>query len=132
MGPNGEPARAPIARDPRRVRRLGVQLRGADVVFEEMGAALLCAPYFSTIGLAANALLSSGDEAAKSELLPGIAEGTTRATFALTEDSGRWDVESVALAASGGPQWSLSGHKMFVIDGHTADLIIVGAAPQAG
>src|SRR6202046_2907605 len=53
------------------------------VVFEEVGAALLCAPYFSTIGLAANALLSCGDETAKSELLPGIAEGTTRATFAL-------------------------------------------------
>src|SRR5580698_6239141 len=51
------------------------------VVFEEMGAALLCAPYFSTVGLAANALLSSGDESAKSELLPGIAEGTTRTTF---------------------------------------------------
>ena len=41
------------------------------VVFEEMGAALLCAPYFATVALAANALLSSGDEAAKKDLLPG-------------------------------------------------------------
>ena len=32
------------------------------VVFEEMGAALLCAPYFATVALVANALLSSGDE----------------------------------------------------------------------
>jgi alkylation response protein AidB-like acyl-CoA dehydrogenase len=102
------------------------------VVFEEMGAALLCAPYFSTVGLAANALLSSDDESAKKDLLPGIAEGTTRATFALTEDSGHWDVESVALSASGGPEWTLSGHKMFVIDGHTSDLIIVVARTAGG
>ena len=57
------------------------------MIFEEMGAALLCAPYFATVALAANALLSSGDEAAKKDLLPGIASGETIATLALTEDS---------------------------------------------
>ena len=36
------------------------------VVLEEMGSALLCAPYFSTVALAANALLTSGDEAPRS------------------------------------------------------------------
>ena len=41
------------------------------VVLEEMGRALLCAPYFSTVALAANAILHSGDDAAKKELLPG-------------------------------------------------------------
>src|SRR5579883_3549817 len=61
------------------------------VVFEEMGRALLCAPYFSTVGLAANALLQSGDDGAKKEYLPGIASGDTIATVALTEESGKWD-----------------------------------------
>ena len=55
------------------------------VVLEEMGAALLCAPYFSTVALAANALLTSGDDAAKSEYLPGIASGETIATLAITD-----------------------------------------------
>src|SRR5580658_11286557 len=55
------------------------------VVFEEMGAALLCAPYYSTVALGASALLSSDDEAAKTEFLPGIADGSTRGTLALTE-----------------------------------------------
>src|SRR3974377_2432661 len=41
------------------------------VVFEEMGAALLSAPYLSTVALATNALLSSGDDTAKKEYLPG-------------------------------------------------------------
>ncbi|HET9691083.1 MAG TPA: acyl-CoA dehydrogenase family protein, partial [Acidimicrobiales bacterium] len=39
------------------------------IVFEEMGRALLCAPYFSSVALAANLLLVSGDEAAKKEHL---------------------------------------------------------------
>src|ERR1700722_6068480 len=53
------------------------------VVLEEMGRSLLCAPYFSTVALAANALLVSGDDAAKKEHLPGIASGETIATLAL-------------------------------------------------
>jgi alkylation response protein AidB-like acyl-CoA dehydrogenase len=103
------------------------------VVLEEMGAALFCGPYFATVALAANALLSSDDEAAKKELLPGIASGTTIATLALTEDSGRWDVESVTLAASGsGADWTLDGHKMFVVDGHNVDLLVVAARSPEG
>jgi alkylation response protein AidB-like acyl-CoA dehydrogenase len=103
------------------------------VVFEEMGAALLCAPYFATVALAANALLSSGDEGAKKDLLPGIASGETIATLALTEDSGRWDLDAVSLAATkAGDGWKLDGHKMFVIDGHNADLLIVAGRTSKG
>ncbi|HEX9682987.1 MAG TPA: acyl-CoA dehydrogenase family protein [Acidimicrobiales bacterium] len=103
------------------------------VVLEEMGKALLCAPYFSTVVLAANTLLHSGDEDAKKAHLPGIASGETIATVAFTEDNGRWDEEGVTLeaAASDGGH-TLSGHKMFVLDGHTADLIIVAARTAAG
>ena len=32
------------------------------IAFEEMGRSLLCAPFFSTVALAANALLASGDD----------------------------------------------------------------------
>ena len=41
------------------------------IVLEEMGRALLCAPYFSTVVLAANTLIQSGDDAAKQAHLPG-------------------------------------------------------------
>jgi len=103
------------------------------VIFEEMGGALLCAPYFATVALAANALLSSGDESAKKDLLPGIASGETIATLALTEDTGRWDLDGITLAATGkGGDWKLDGHKMFVIDGHTADLILVAGRTGKG
>jgi alkylation response protein AidB-like acyl-CoA dehydrogenase len=103
------------------------------VVLEEMGRSLLCAPYFATVALAANAILASGDDAAKKELLPGIASGETIATLAMTEDNGRWDAEGIQLRATrSGDGFALDGHKMFVIDGGTANLIIVAARSDAG
>jgi alkylation response protein AidB-like acyl-CoA dehydrogenase len=103
------------------------------VVLEEMGRALLPAPYFSTVVLAANTLIHSGDDAAKKELLPGIASGETVATLAFTEESGRWDEAGITITATqSGDGWSLDGTKMFVLDGHTADLIIVAARTGAG
>jgi alkylation response protein AidB-like acyl-CoA dehydrogenase len=103
------------------------------VVLEEMGAALLCAPFFSTVALGANALLTSGDDSAKADLLPGIASGETIATLAFTEDSGRWDIGGVALEATpSGDGWVLNGHKSFVLDGHVADLILVVGRTDAG
>ncbi|MGD0748600.1 MAG: acyl-CoA dehydrogenase family protein [Acidimicrobiales bacterium] len=103
------------------------------VVLEEMGAALLCAPFFSSVALGANALLTSGDDEAKKAYLPGIASGETIATLAITEDNGKWDFSGIELAATKkGDGWELNGHKMFVIDGHVANLIIVAARTAAG
>ena len=103
------------------------------VVLEEMGAALLSAPFFSSVALAANALLTSGDDEAKKSYLPGIASGETIATLAITEDNGKWDFSGIELAATKkGDGWELNGHKMFVIDGHVANLIVVAARTAAG
>ncbi|HEY3701966.1 MAG TPA: acyl-CoA dehydrogenase family protein [Acidimicrobiales bacterium] len=103
------------------------------VVLEEMGRSLLCAPYFATIALAGNAILTSGDDAAKKELLPGIATGDTIATLAFTEDNGRWDEGGITTTATrAGDGWTLDGHKMFVLDGHVANLLVVAARTPAG
>ena len=98
------------------------------IVLEEMGRSLLCAPFFATTVLAANAILNAGSDADKKALLPGIASGETKATLAFTEPSGKWDAAGITMEATqSGGGWSLSGEKMFVIDGHNADLIIVVA-----
>ena len=103
------------------------------VVLEEMGAALLCAPFFSTIALAANALLTSGDEAAKAKYLPSMAAGETIATLAITEDKGRADLDAMETSAEMlGGAWCLRGAKSFVIDGSIADVIFVAATTTAG
>ena len=103
------------------------------IVLEEMGRSLLCAPFFSTVVLAANTLLLSGDEDAKKAHLPGIASGETVATLAYTEPSGKWDESGITMeASSSGDGYTLSGTKSFVLDGHTAALIIVAAKTGAG
>ena len=103
------------------------------IVLEEQGRALLCAPFFSTVVLAANTLLHSGDDAAKAAHLPGIASGETIATLAFTEPSGKWDETGITTeATASGDGWTLNGVKSFVLDGHTASLIIVAARTAKG
>ena len=103
------------------------------IVFEEMGRALLCAPYLATVALAAEALLRCADEAARKDLLPGLAAGRTIGTLALLEQPGRWDEAGAATRARrGGGGWVLDGAKRHVPDGHIADLIMVAARAPAG
>ncbi len=103
------------------------------VVLEEMGRALVCAPYFSSVVLAANTVIHSGDDAAKAAILPGIASGETIATVAFTEPNGKWDASGIeATATKSGDAWKINGTKMYVIDGHTATTILVAARTDAG
>jgi alkylation response protein AidB-like acyl-CoA dehydrogenase len=97
-------------------------------VLEEMGRALLCAPYFSTTVLAATAIMNAGSRAQQEALLPPIALGETVATLAFTEPNGRWDISGIETTAQAdGAGFRLDGVKSFVLDGHTADVIVVAA-----
>jgi len=103
------------------------------IILEEAGRTLFGGPLLSTVVLAATALLESGDEAAKQKYLPGIAAGETVATVALTEESGKWDESGITTPATkSGDAWTISGAKHFVLDGATADLLIVPARTEAG
>jgi alkylation response protein AidB-like acyl-CoA dehydrogenase len=111
----------------------GLSLGDQCIVFEEMGRALLCAPYFATAVLAAGAIMNAGTEAEQQALLPGIAAGETTATLAWVEDNGRWEADGTMLTATAeGGGFVLNGHKTYVVDGHTADLIVVLARAQQG
>ncbi len=96
------------------------------IVLEEMGRALLCAPYFASAVLAVTAIMNAGTDAQKRELLPPIAAGETVATLAFTEPNGRWDASGIEMTATpAGGGFRLDGVKSFVLDGHTADVIVV-------
>ena len=98
------------------------------VLLEATGEALLCAPFFSTVVLAANAILEIGSELQKKELLPPIAEGRCTATLALAETTGRWDAQAIeATATPDKDSYILSGKKCWVVDGHSSDLLLVAA-----
>jgi alkylation response protein AidB-like acyl-CoA dehydrogenase len=98
------------------------------IALEEMGQALLCAPFFASSVLATEALLNLATEAEQQALLPPLVSGDRLATLAWVENDGRWDVAATHLTAHGqGDACRLDGHKKFVLDGHHADLILVVA-----
>ena len=106
----------------------GFTFRELVLVLEEMGRALLCAPYFSTVVLAAGALSRSGDEAACEDLLPAIASGDCVATLAFEEESEAHGTVAVADGAG----WRLRGEKSYVLDGHVADVVLVATRSPKG
>ena len=119
---------------PERYEGLGQGPVEASIVFEEMGRALYPGPYFASVALATNALLCSGDGAACSEFLPGIAAGSTIATFSIAEAVEAWGRRDTVrtVARRKGDVWILEGAKSFVPHGHVADLLLVTARTDAG
>jgi alkylation response protein AidB-like acyl-CoA dehydrogenase len=96
------------------------------VVLEEAGRALLVAPLLSTV-LATAVLLHSDDADAQQRWLPAIAAGQARGTVAVPP-VGTEPQEGVRATADG----RLSGQLTFVLDGHTADLLVVPALTPDG
>lgn len=102
-----------------------------ELVMEEAGAALLCAPLLSSL-MAAALIEATGDEAAMQRLLPGIAGGRI-ATVALTGESGSWTAAGVTVGAhSHGPRAFLDGEASYVLHGQNADLILAVARTADG
>ena len=107
----------------------GVGLLEMCVVLEEMGRIPLPGPFFSSAGaatIAANALDAT-------ELLGDLASGARRGTIALGE-LGHGDPLSTVRtrARRKAAQWGGSGEKAVVVDGHTADWVIVVARSEEG
>ena len=103
------------------------------IAMEEMGRALLCAPFLGTSVFAAQTLLVCADAVTQKELLPRIASGTAVVSVAHAEPNGRWDTGGIALRAQGsGANVRLDGEKTLVLDGLSADVLLVVARSEAG
>jgi alkylation response protein AidB-like acyl-CoA dehydrogenase len=99
------------------------------VVLEEMGRLPLPGPFYSSACLATLAAARLGLD----DRLAALAAGTTRGTVGLDE-SGHGDVidriRTRASRKSG--RWRLQGTKSVVIDGHSADWVLIPARTQEG
>ena len=108
---------------------LGLSLVDAVVVQEEMGKLPLPGPYFSSALFATIAARRLG----LTDVLADLAAGTRRGSVALEEFGHGDPVDRVRTAATPrGDSWVLDGLKPAVIDGHSADWVIVAARTDDG
>jgi len=99
----------------------------AGIVMEEIGRTLMPSPFLSTAVVAASALSRGGSAAQRSEHLPKISAGSLLAALAVDEGPKHRPLQTQLQAVRSGNGFRLSGAKSFVVDGHTADLLIVAA-----
>ncbi len=100
---------------------------GMGVVMEECGRTLAASPLFASAVVGASAVLLGGSDAQKTELLPGIAAGELRLALALEETHHHRPCHIATTAVREGEHFLLNGNKTFVLDGHSADTLIVVA-----
>lgn len=98
------------------------------ILLERMGYHLLCAPFFSTVCLGVNALLVAATPEQRAATLKQTADTGKSYALAYTGQGRRWGVDSISgnyeLVQDGA---MLNGTYNYVIDGHTADRLIVAA-----
>ncbi len=102
------------------------------VALAELGAGLVPSPLLASAVLAAGALLHLDDEAARAELLPGIASGELVATLAITggpRGLGEPGASGGHVTATGsGAAVRLTGELAPVLNGAQASVLLVPAA----
>ena len=103
---------------------------GMGSIFEEMGKTLTPSPLFSTGVLGASLISLGGNDNQKQFLLPQIVEGNLTTALALEETNRHAPFSIATEAKKEGDNFEISGEKTFVIDGHSANLIIVASRTE--
>src|SRR3546814_12986693 len=101
------------------------------VLMESRGRRLFCAPYFSTACLAATLIAETAREDSQAGPLAAIVEGRMRFGVAIAD--GDWTLAAQGLhAALDAQDWRLSGEAAAVIDGASADTLLLFATLADG
>jgi len=107
---------------------MGLSMVEMAVAFEEMGRALVPSAYLSSVPLAGSLIAAAGNEAQRNQYLKSICEGETKATVALLEAGGDWQLDAVQMAATETASGlTLNGSKLFVSDAGAVDTIVTAA-----
>ncbi len=101
------------------------------IAAEELGRVVSGMPFLSTTS-AILAIQGAGSAAQRAELLPDLASGAKTAALATAEAGEGWGPDGIHAVATGdGAEVTLTGRKSYVIDGGSADLLVI-AARRAG
>lgn len=114
----------------------GLGLGAVELVqlFEAGGQHLLCAPYFATVALAVPILNHLGSADAQQQWLPSIASGALRASAPMPVDAGDdWRAIASGLHARvQNGRWRISGRVARIVDGASAELLLLPAHADDG
>ena len=98
------------------------------ILMEAFGRGLVSEPYLSTVVIGAGLVADRGTEAQQQAILPMVAEGALYLALAHSERAARFDLAHVdTTATKTADGWRLNGSKIAVLDGATANQIIVSA-----
>ena len=98
------------------------------VILEQLGRGLVPEPMIASAVLAGGILSDIGTEAQRDEFLSPMMEGSTSLAFAYAEKQSRYNLSDCATKAEkSGDGFTISGEKVWVLNGHAADQIIVVA-----
>lgn len=100
---------------------------GAGIIMEEMGRTLTASPMLSSAIIGATVFAKYGNDQQKSEVLPKIADGTLITALAVDEGRHHNPKNTMLSATPKGNGFVLNGEKSFVLDGASADQLIVAA-----
>jgi alkylation response protein AidB-like acyl-CoA dehydrogenase len=100
---------------------------GLGVVLEESGRTLTASPLFASAVVGASTILLGGSEEQKQNLLPAIASGELTLALALEESNHHRPTQIATTVEQQADSVVLNGNKCFVLDGHSADQLIVVA-----
>ena len=100
---------------------------GLGIVMEECGRTLAASPLFASAVVGASALLLGGSEQQKETLLPQVSAGDLTLALALEESHHHRPTHIATTAVQQADGFMLNGNKIFVLDGHSADKLIVVA-----
>ena len=98
---------------------------GISVILQECGKTLTPSPLFSTGVLGAYAISNFGTQEQKEKYLPKIVNGEITTALAVDESSHHDPSKTSLTAEKNKDNYSLNGKKTFVIDGASADVLIV-------
>ena len=98
---------------------------GIGVILQECAKTLTPSPLFATGVLGAYAISEFGDDDQKNNYLPKIVNGEITTALAVDETSHHDPSATELIAKKNNSGFTLSGKKIFVIDGASADLLIV-------
>src|SRR5947209_9480836 len=103
------------------------------IVMEAMGKALVLEPYLATVVIAGGFLRHGGSAEQKAEHIGGIIDGSKSFAFAQLEKNSRYDLNDVATSAKKKDSgWVIDGEKFVVLNGDSADTLIVTARTKGG